>query len=74
MYIRLAFSGFRVSGEEAMNKFSILARRFRDDENGAAMVEYTVLLGIITVAVIATVVLVGAWVGTQWTTLQAALP
>ncbi|WP_278161427.1 Flp family type IVb pilin [Mesorhizobium sp. WSM4976] len=57
-----------------MNKFSILARRFRDDENGAAMVEYTVLLGIITVAVIATVVLVGAWVGTQWTTLQAALP
>ncbi|MDX8535719.1 Flp family type IVb pilin [Mesorhizobium sp. VK25A] len=57
-----------------MNRFSIVARRFRDDENGAAMVEYTVLLGIITVAVIATVVLVGAWVGTQWTTLQAALP
>ncbi|MBZ9767118.1 Flp family type IVb pilin [Mesorhizobium sp. CA6] len=57
-----------------MKKLHTIFRQFRDDESGAAMVEYTVLLGIITVAVIATVVLVGAWVGTQWTTLNAALP
>lgn len=56
-----------------MRKFMTMARQFRDDENGAAMVEYTVLLGIITVAVIATVVLVGAWVGGQWTTLNTTL-
>lgn len=46
-----------------------MLKRFRDDESGAAMVEYTVLLGIITVAVIASVILVGGWVGTQWTNL-----
>jgi len=50
-----------------------VARQFRDDEKGAAMVEYTVLLGIITVAVIATVILVGTWVGGQWTTLNTTL-
>ncbi|TSE02348.1 Flp family type IVb pilin [Mesorhizobium intechi] len=56
-----------------MRKFMTMAGQFRDDENGAAMVEYTVLLGIITVAVIATVVLVGAWVSGQWTTLNTTL-
>jgi len=51
-----------------------LLKQFRDDENGAAMVEYTILLGMITVAVIATIILVGNWVVGRWTTLQAALP
>ncbi|RUW34586.1 MULTISPECIES: Flp family type IVb pilin [unclassified Mesorhizobium] len=56
-----------------MKKLMTLARQFRDDENGAAMVEYTILLGIITVAVIATIVLVGNWVVGRWTTLNTAL-
>ncbi|TPK77065.1 Flp family type IVb pilin [Mesorhizobium sp. B2-4-15] len=56
-----------------MGKFMTMTRQFRADESGAAMVEYTVLLGIITVAVIATVVLVGTWVGGQWTTLNTTL-
>ncbi|TPK76929.1 Flp family type IVb pilin [Mesorhizobium sp. B2-4-18] len=56
-----------------MRKFMTMTRQFRDDENGAAMVEYTVLLGIITVAVIATVVLVGTWVSGQWGTLNTTL-
>ena len=56
-----------------MNKLMTMARQFRDDEDGAAMVEYTILLGIITVAVIGTVVLVGGWVGTKWTGLYAAI-
>jgi len=50
-----------------------MARQFRDDENGAAMVEYTILLGIITVAVIGTIVTVGGWVGDKWTALNANL-
>ena len=44
------------------------------DEDGAALIEYTVLLGILIVAVIATITLVGTWVTGQWTGLQAALP
>ncbi|MEP9388008.1 Flp family type IVb pilin [Mesorhizobium sp. KR9-304] len=50
------------------------ARRFRDDEDGAAMIEYTVLLGIITAAVIATIILVGIWVSGQWVSLEGQLP
>ena len=49
-------------------------RRFGNDEDGAAMIEYTVLLGIITVAVIATIILVGQWVGNEWSNLKAQLP
>ncbi|TPK76928.1 Flp family type IVb pilin [Mesorhizobium sp. B2-4-18] len=56
-----------------MKKLMTMTRQFRDDENGAAMVEYTVLLGIITVAVIATVVLVGTWVSGKWTALNTNL-
>lgn len=50
-----------------------LIAKFRREEDGAAMVEYTVLLGIITVAVIGTVVTVGAWVSGEWGELQTAL-
>jgi len=71
---QIVSSGSNLKGRIGMNKFMTMARQFCDDETGAAMVEYTVLLGIITVAVIATVVLVGTWVTGQWTTLQAALP
>ncbi|MGX5831681.1 Flp family type IVb pilin [Mesorhizobium sp. 43Arga] len=57
-----------------MKKLMAMTRQFRDDDTGAAMVEYTILLGMITIAVIATIILVGNWVVGQWTTLQAALP
>ncbi|QKC92167.1 Flp family type IVb pilin [Mesorhizobium sp. NZP2234] len=53
-----------------MKKLMMVTRQFRDDENGAAMVEYTILLGIITVAVIGTIVTVGGWVNTKWTALN----
>ena len=51
-----------------------LLRRLGKDEDGAALIEYTVLLGILLVAVIATIGLVGTWINGQWTALQAALP
>ena len=70
-FIPVRLVGFK--GEIGVRKLMTVARQFRDDENGAAMVEYTVLLGIITVAVIATVILVGTWVGGQWTTLNTTL-
>ena len=57
-----------------MTKALKLIRRLGSDNEGAALIEYTVLLGIMLVAVIATIVLVGAWISGQWTTLQAALP
>lgn len=57
-----------------MNKLMTIARQFRDDEEGAAMIEYSVLIGIITVATIGMIILVGGWVTGRWTALNAALP
>ncbi len=46
---------------------------FLKSESGVAMVEYTILLGIVTITVIATIILVGAWVSGEWNDLVAAL-
>ncbi len=56
-----------------MKKVLELSRQFRDDDNGAAMVEYTILLGMITVAVIASIVVVGTWVTGRWSLLATTL-
>ena len=50
-----------------------LINKLAKDEEGAALVEYTVLLGVMLVAVIGTIVLVGGWVNTKWTALWTAL-
>lgn len=43
------------------------------DEQGAALVEYSILIGIITAGVVTIVLAVGVWVGGQWTALKTAL-
>ena len=43
------------------------------DEDGAALIEYTVLIGILVVAVVATIIAVGGWVNGQWTALNTAI-
>jgi pilus assembly protein Flp/PilA len=57
-----------------MSKLLGALKKFGNDEEGAALIEYTVLLGIMLVAVIATIILVGTWVSGKWTALNAALP
>lgn len=56
-----------------MGKVLHLMQKFVRDENGAALVEYTVLLGIMLVAVVATIGLVGGWVNTKWAALWTVL-
>ncbi len=56
-----------------MSKARNLVRRLGDDEEGAALIEYTVLLGILLIAVIVTIGLVGTWINTKWTALQGQL-
>ena len=48
-------------------------RLLTKDEEGAALIEYTVLLGILVVAVIATIIAVGGWINNKWTALNAQL-
>jgi pilus assembly protein Flp/PilA len=56
-----------------MSKAWSLIEKLRRDEDGAALIEYTVLLGILVVAVIATIVAVGGWVNNKWTLLNGQL-
>lgn len=50
-----------------------LLKAFAKDESGAALIEYTVLLGILVVTVIASIVAVGTWVDGKWTTLKTEI-
>jgi pilus assembly protein Flp/PilA len=57
-----------------MGKLLAVIDKVRKDEDGAALIEYTVLLGILLVTVITTIGLVGTWINSKWTALNAALP
>ena len=56
-----------------MTRFIAKLAWLEKDQDGAALIEYTVLIGLMLVGVVATVGLVGTWVGGQWTNLQGAL-
>jgi pilus assembly protein Flp/PilA len=51
-----------------------LLTQLKSDEDGASLIEYTVLLSILLVAVIAVIGGVGAWSNGQGSNLNAALP
>jgi pilus assembly protein Flp/PilA len=50
-----------------------LAIRLWKDESGASLLEYSVLIGLITVAAIGTISNVGTWVSGKWNTLYTTL-
>jgi pilus assembly protein Flp/PilA len=50
-----------------------LLNQIRKDEEGAALIEYTILLGIIAVAVIGFATTISGWITTQWSTLCGKL-
>ena len=56
-----------------LNQLKKDAFRFKKDEDGAALIEYTVLLGILLIAVIAVIGAVGVWISGQWSALNSSL-
>ena len=56
-----------------MRKFGTLVKRLMSDEDGAALLEYTVLLAVVLVAVIATIMAVGGWISDFWVNLNTQL-
>jgi pilus assembly protein Flp/PilA len=56
-----------------LNQLKKDAFRFKKDEDGAALIEYTVLLGILLIAVIAVIGAVGVWINGQWSALNTKL-
>jgi pilus assembly protein Flp/PilA len=59
-----------------MEMKTLLARikKLSTDQEGATLIEYTVLLGILLIAVIAIIVFVGGWINNTWGNLSAHLP
>jgi pilus assembly protein Flp/PilA len=47
--------------------------RFTSDKAGAALVEYSLLIGFISVVVVAMLLLISPWISLQWTNLADAL-
>ena len=50
-----------------------LAARFWKDESGATLIEYTILISLITVALVGTIGLVAGDLGARWVELRDAL-
>ena len=44
-----------------------MVRRLRDEEDGLALTEYLILLGLLTAAVVGAVLVFGQTLGAQWT-------
>ena len=56
-----------------MRKVLNTFKQFGREESGAAMVEYSILIGLIAVASITTVIAIGGWVSGRFTSLCAAM-
>jgi pilus assembly protein Flp/PilA len=57
----------------ATNRVAALKDRLAEDRSGAALVEYSILIGLITVASVLLIKSVGGWVVIQWTSLKTAV-
>ena len=52
-----------------MLKLYFWLKDLKENKEGATIIEYSLLIGLLTVAVVALVALVGPWLATQWQTL-----
>ena len=57
-----------------MTKALNAIKRFAADEEGTALMEYTILLGILVVAVITIITTLGTWISAQWKALCDSVP
>ena len=56
-----------------MSNIKVLAHRFAREDDGAALIEYSILIGLISAAVITIITAVGVWITGKWTTLKTAI-
>jgi len=56
-----------------MRKMLTVFKNIKNDESGAALIEYTALLAILLVAVIAIITGVGKYISSVWSGLNTAL-
>ncbi len=53
-------------------KTKLLIEDLKNDIDGASLIEYSILIGLIAAAVVATVVAIGGKVGISWNNLNGA--
>jgi pilus assembly protein Flp/PilA len=56
-----------------MKKLGTLLRELHGDQDGAAFIEYTVLIGLVLVLSIALISAVGLWANNRWTALNSTV-
>ncbi len=56
-----------------LREIKSLAVRIWKDEQGASLLEYSVLIGLIVAGVVATITAVGTWTGGRWDALLLKL-
>ena len=56
-----------------MTTMKQLTDRLIYEENGAALIEYSILIGLIAAAVVTTIVAIAVWITGRWDALKTAL-
>jgi pilus assembly protein Flp/PilA len=56
-----------------LHRAKSIATQLWKDEQGASLLEYSVLIGLILAVTVAAVIAIGTWAGGQWTTLKTNL-
>lgn len=56
-----------------MNQLLTFARALKDDDNGATMIEYTLLAGLVSVIIIALLVTISGNIQTIWEGIDGAM-
>ena len=56
-----------------MTKLPALLKRLSADEEGTALIEYTILLGVVATTAVTAAVAIGLWAGPKWTNFCASL-
>jgi len=57
-----------------MKRFGAKAVAFLSDDEGASLIEYSILIGLITALVVAIIFVVAVALGGRWQNLNSALP
>jgi pilus assembly protein Flp/PilA len=47
--------------------------RMRKDEKGASLIEYSILIGLISAVAVGAIAIMGTWVQSQWTLLTSVV-
>lgn len=62
-----------VKAQMAADSAKTYVARLRDDRSGASLIEYSLLIGLITVLAVVAITAIGTWVNGRWTALQTAV-